>query len=813
MDKNEEEYNDDILFHNGIELDCAFKLDTYTNPSYDETIDDVFEITCLCTITTNGVPLFDPIPFPFRHFPDPMLCRWDEWMKLPINIKTLNKDSQLVIVLLKDMETVLGVTHINVFHGGYLRAGRYLSMVITPGEDLYSGEDCVTQHDVNNPELTRLISLLNMMTTGTLPSDDYLDRHVLLEIGRLNKKQPVQTDTSYISLSFPEFSKPVRFAPDSIVIGECHVSQQLDLPFNVTLPQQHICSRLVRSKKHLDNIKPDEATRRKLKTALSVLQFSNLTTEQTDLIWVYQYALSRDPHALPHFMYSVDWTDEAQTEQGLATMHKWNLPTHPISVDDDVLTSFGLLGVCVCLLSEDFIRTKGSGHIRSFAVDKLRLCPPAHISFVLLPLVQSLKLDSLVGHTSLRDFIIDVCVGSSDNLRMLTYLYWGLQSEIEHVINRDVEREFLEDTLSLLLSVLSPDIRALLDRHHEFDATIKHLKSITTNMKRSVGIEWLRENSAKHISPLLDDPLPWHVDPSIKIDAYVAEKAGIFGSAQRPYTLTFMQTKDAKGERERYRVIYKVGDDVRQDQFVIAMFELFDYILKRHGMNLLFTCYPSLATGTDSGCVYRVPGVQGLSDILKENKNGLTGYFQTLHPSTSREYGYVDSTVIENYIKSLAGYSVATYLLGIGDRHNDNVMVFEDGRVMHIDFGFILGKDPKPFPAPMKLTREMIDAMGGKKSFPFRKFRELCCEAFLVLRKHAQLIWAIVSNMKSAGYQSFGDSDAEIHKALATVIEKFRLDISDLEAYDYIQNLIEESINAIFMRVSEVIHSAATALR
>jgi phosphatidylinositol 3-kinase len=120
----------------------------------------------------------------------------------------------------------------------------------------------------------------------------------------------------------------------------------------------------------------------------------------------------------------------------------------------------------------------------------------------------------------------------------------------------------------------------------------------------------------------------------------------------------------------------------------------------------------------------------------------------------------------EAVVVVVAGFCVITYLLGIGDRHLDNLLLARDGRLVHIDFGYILGNDPKLFPPPMKLCPEMVTCMGGVNSAEAQRFRSLCYFAFIALRKSASLILNLFALMV---HSNVSDIRADPDKAVLKV--------------------------------------------
>lgn len=165
---------------------------------------------------------------------------------------------------------------------------------------------------------------------------------------------------------------------------------------------------------------------------------------------------------------------------------------------------------------------------------------------------------------------------------------------------------------------------------------------------------------------------------------------------------------------------------------------------------------------------------------------------------------------MDTYVKSCAGYCVITYLLGVGDRHLDNLLLAPDGHFFHADFGYILGRDPKPFAPQMKLCKEMVEGMGSSTSPHYAAFKSYCFTAYTTLRKSSNLILNLFSLMVDA---NIPDIKVEPGRVVEKVRERFHLEMSEEEAMRHFEGLIVDSVGSIFPVVIDTIHNMMQGLR
>ncbi|KAK6453831.1 phosphatidylinositol-4 kinase [Scheffersomyces xylosifermentans] len=276
--------------------------------------------------------------------------------------------------------------------------------------------------------------------------------------------------------------------------------------------------------------------------------------------------------------------------------------------------------------------------------------------------------------------------------------------------------------------------------------------------------------------------------------------------AKAPFMASFKIKKDlvevddlgevTKTTIEKWQgAIFKVGDDCRQDVLALQLISVFRTIWSDAGLDLYVFPYRVTATAPGCGVIDVLPNSTSRDMLGREAVNGLYEYFTTkFGPETSPEF----QTARNNLIKSLAAYSIISFLLQFKDRHNGNIMYDDQGHILHIDFGFCFDIVPggvKFEVAPFKLTHEMIMVLGGGvDTQAFKWFEELCVKGYLACRPYMETIVRCVNPMLESGLPCF--KEATIKKLRG----RFVPGKSEKEASLFFRGLIKKSMESFYTK-------------
>lgn len=280
--------------------------------------------------------------------------------------------------------------------------------------------------------------------------------------------------------------------------------------------------------------------------------------------------------------------------------------------------------------------------------------------------------------------------------------------------------------------------------------------------------------------PTLTDNLRTHKAFSrdiVTITSFLDEVM-ILSSLQKPRKLT------ARGSDGRnYGLMCKPKDDLRKDQRLMEFNSMINRSLKRDAdssrRQLYIKTYAVTPLNEECGIIEWVDGLKTLRDILlglyktigvAPNYNEIALYCEEAAKSVDK-LPFFTEKVLGNfppmfhrwfvaqfpepstwfaarlrYTRSCAVMSMVGTILGLGDRHGENIL-FEEGNggTFHVDFNCLFDKGltfVKPERVPFRLTHNMIDAMGmyGYEG-PFRKSSELTLK---LLRQHEETLMTIL---------------------------------------------------------------------
>jgi hypothetical protein len=254
----------------------------------------------------------------------------------------------------------------------------------------------------------------------------------------------------------------------------------------------------------------------------------------------------------------------------------------------------------------------------------------------------------------------------------------------------------------------------------------------------------------------------------------------VFPSKRKPVWIEYFSSD---GLALKPDVLAKQGDDLRNDASVTTVSNLCEAIWAKAGIQWTLgvpptvCAYDVLVTDTDAGYLEMVPGKNFL-DLSQPTTTTTTSSSSSSSNNNNNKTTGWEGVNVRKLAPSLVGSYIVNFILGVRDRHEDNMMVVgdlkEDPKMMQIDFGYVLMEFPGGVHFDMPRLTMPIDLVDRFNSEPGRGSRGRgvtgsessdnstttlmedlqhdMLAAYLVLRHHSNQLIPFCAHLMSSSY-------------------------------------------------------------
>ncbi|KAL4939554.1 hypothetical protein BDV06DRAFT_34599 [Aspergillus oleicola] len=350
---------------------------------------------------------------------------------------------------------------------------------------------------------------------------------------------------------------------------------------------------------------------------------------------------------------------------------------------------------------------------------------------------------------------------------------------------------------------------------------------------------------ASHDSEYLKGFRAFPRDPTT-IEA-VLDEAQILNSLQKPRKIG-IRGSDGK----IYNILCKPKDDLRKDQRLMEFNNMINRFLKKDvessKRRMYIKTYAVTPLNEECGLIEWVDNLRTLRDLVTKSlkERGITPNYEEIRhylneacsdpskvslftdkvlatfPPVLREW-FVDMfpetgawfAARLRYTRSCAVMSMVGYVLGLGDRHGENIL-FEEGTggILHVDFNCLFDKGltfDKPELVPFRLTQNMIDAFGAYGyNGPFRKTCELSLD---LLRQNEDALMTILETFLHDPTTDFIGKKRRTHANVpdtpAGVLENVRNKLRGLLPGESVPLSVDGHVDELIIQATNVRNLAA----
>ena len=318
-----------------------------------------------------------------------------------------------------------------------------------------------------------------------------------------------------------------------------------------------------------------------------------LSTEEKQLLWKYRMYCSTVKKSLPKLLKSVPWDSRVCIQEMHRLLDEWK-PLAPL----DALE----------MLDSRFPDQK----VREFAVKCLEDFSDEDLQTYLLQLVQVLKYEPY-HDSSLARFLMKRALRSR---RVGHVFFWFLKAEM-HVPEISERYGLLQEAY---LYGCGPYLNELIKQNevlNSLQSVANHIKGVNSSERKEILIQKLKEIQ---LPPSFQLPL----DSTWEAKGLIYEKCKYMDSKKLPLWLV-MKNADPTGSD--IVVIFKSGDDLRQDMLTLQIIRIMDKLWKKEGLDFQLSPYGCISTGDEVGMIEVVLNSTTTAAITRE-AGGATAAFK-----------------------------------------------------------------------------------------------------------------------------------------------------------------------------------------
>lgn len=632
-----------------------------------------------------------------------------------IDIHNLNHPFYFILesIKLSKLSHALSNSSNSDFDNGFLEFFIELQIVIGK-EQISKKKGLILRNSMNNP--SELLSVnrrivFNDIKFAQLP----LFASILIKISLLRKKKELKT-VGWINFKIFDHKDQMKTGINLIHIknyefedygyfnwgdgresdGNCILLRFTSFTASV-IKEKDVILQNLQKKLNLSKFLINESDKKIIDNVKALTPFDEMNYYDKSILWNNRYAIANCPELIPRLIQCIDFKNPENLDE-----------------IDKVLSCAKLLDPisAMQLLTGNYLHEE----IRIYAVKCFKYIDYHRVENYLTQLIQALKYEP--NHfSSLSEFLLTAAIKYPTTIGHS--LFWGLKSEMH---NPEVRQRF-----GLMLEVFLSKIGKRCCKYFENEiwlvdqlliiADIPFEKQFKDKSKAEDMIKKYQK-ALQNLSECFEGRLiPLPINFKIKVKGIKHNKCKVMKSKKKPLWIAF-ENEDG----EIVNVMFKKGDDLRQDILTLQLFKIMQSLWFDNNLNLKMSIYNVVATGYFQGMLEMVKNSETLATVHKIY-GGATAAFsrEPLKKWLEVNCTMGESEYIQNFKVSCSAYCIATFVLGVGDRHNDNIMIKRSGELFHIDFGHFLGHFKYKYGikrerAPFIFTKEFKKVLGGKKN-------------------------------------------------------------------------------------------------